>query len=428
MKSYFPALWSVPSLRIFFRWLLLICCISVTTGLIVSLFLILLHRVTLFRFSHPWLLYFLPFAGVVIHYIYQTVGKSSEKGNDLILEEIHRPVGSITWKMAPVILISTLITHLFGGSAGREGTAVQIGGSIASVFGKWFNMSGRDTKTVLIAGIAAGFGAVFGTPFTGAIFAIEVLTFGKIHYKHFPAALLASMAGHFTVMTLHVHHTGYLVNNLPVEFYYLSGRLAFSWLLLGKVMLAAVAFGMVSMLFIKLGHGIKQLITGVVQRKWLIPLLGGFVIIALTLILGKPDFLGLGIESAYPGAVTLPSAFLPGGADTWSWLWKTIYTAITLATGFKGGEVTPLFYIGATLGHTLAQVLQAPESLFAAIGFIAVFAGATKTPLACTVMGLELFGGAYVVFFATGCFIAFLCSGRTGIYKAQRNRLAGKYS
>ena len=143
-------------------------------------------------------------------------------------------------------------------------------------------------------------------------------------------------------------------------------------------------------------------------------------IILLTLLVGKPDYLSLGVDAEYPGAITIVSAFKAGGADMFSWLWKTIFTTLTLGTGFKGGEVTPLFYIGATLGNTLATLMDAPVSLFAALGFIAVFAGATNTPLACTFMGVELFGGQYVLFFAIACFTAYFFSGHSGIYSSQR--------
>jgi len=167
-------------------------------------------------------------------------------------------------------------------------------------------------------------------------------------------------------------------------------------------------------------HGIKHFFVSRFTTKWLIPVTGGIILIGLTYITGKPDYLGLGVDSQYTGAVTIPSAFQAGGADTWSWLWKTIYTCLTLGTGFKGGEVTPLFYIGATLGNTLSVLLDAPVGLFAALGFIAVFAGATNTPLACTIMGVELFGSEYIVFFATACFVAYFFSGHSGIYSSQR--------
>ena len=382
----------------------------------VALFLWLLHWAINFRFNHPYLLYALPVAGIAIWYTYKFWGGNAERGNNLIMDEIHTPGGGVPKRMAPLVLAATVITHLFGGSAGREGTAVQIGGSIAQFFSKVFKLNATDTRIMLTAGIAAGFGAVFGTPLAGAIFALEVLTLGRIQYDALLACLVAAIIGDMTVSALGIHHTAYHIDIVPQA----AGYFKFDALLLFKVIVAAVAFGLASRLFATAVHSVKLIMSKVIKTEWLVPVIGGIIIIAFTLIIGKPDYLGLGVDAEYPGAVTIPSAFNTGGANTWSWLWKTIYTAVTLGTGFKGGEVTPLFYIGSTLGNTLSVLMDAPVSLFAALGFIAVFAGATNTPLACTLMGVELFGGEYILFFAVACFTAYYFSGTSGIYSAQR--------
>ncbi len=415
------------------RWFILIAAVAITVGSMVAFFLWALQQTIHFRFQHPWLLYLLPIAGVLIHFIYRFYGQSAEKGNALILQQIQDNGESVPKRMAPLILITTLITHLFGGSAGREGTAVQMGGSIASMFSGIFRLQADDRKLMLTMGMAAGFAAVFGTPFAGAIFALEVLTRGRVKYSAFIPALLVALLADATVNAWNVHHQHYRIDELPMFNDYLGRSLHFDLLLTLKILLAAVAFGLTSYLFTRMIECIKDLSNKFISIKWMIPFAGGVIIIALTQLLGRPDYLSLGVDPEYPGAVTLQSAFHLGGADNWSWLWKTIYTSITIGTGFKGGEVTPLFYIGATLGNTLSALLNAPVSLFAALGFIAVFAGATNTPLACTIMGAELFGADHLVFFALACFIAYLFSGFIGIYGRQqscrsRTYLSAKFS
>lgn len=411
---------SITIIKYLLRWTIIILPIAVTIGSMVALFLTLLNSAIHFRFKHSWLLYLLPIAGLFVHFIYHSIGKSSEKGNSLITDEIHHEGGGISKRMTPIIFVTTIITHLFGGSAGREGTAVQMGGSIASMFGKWFGLTGTDMQMVLIAGIAAGFGAVFGTPVTGAIFAIEVLTIGIIKYHALIAAFIASLVGHLTVTAWHVSHIHYHIGPLPQPASFMADFFHLDIVLLGKIIISSVAFGLVSYLFSVMVHQVKNWCQNLFKYKWLIPIFGGLIIIGITLLIGRPDYLSLGVDAEYPGAVTISSAFNAGGAHIWSWLWKSVYTTITLATGFKGGEVTPLFYIGATLGNTLSLLLNAPVSLFAALGFIAVFAGATNTPLACTFMGIELFGGDHVLFFAIACFTAYVFSGHTSVYNSHR--------
>nr|WP_294948384.1 voltage-gated chloride channel family protein [uncultured Mucilaginibacter sp.] len=407
-------------LKYFIRWFVIIFPVAVAIGSMVALFLWLLGWAIHFRFGHTWLLYLLPAAGVVIHLLYKWYGQSAERGNNLIIDEIHQPGAGIPKRMAPLILITTVITHLFGGSAGREGTAVQIGGSLGNLFSGWFKLDEADKKILLTAGVAAGFGAVFGTPLTGTIFALEVIAIGRINYTALLPCLIAGLTGDITVSAWGIKHTLYHVDMVETGQIIYGQHLPVSLFLLAKVVVAAAIFGLVSMGFAKAVHLVKYFFTKQIKISWLIPICGGLIIIGLTYLLGRPDYLSLGVEPESQGAVTIVSAFQHGGALAFSWLWKLVYTAVTLGTGFKGGEVTPLFYIGATLGNTLGELLNAPIGLFAALGFIAVFAGATNTPLACTIMGVELFGGEYALFFAIACFTAYFFSGEGGIYPAQR--------
>jgi len=401
------------------KWTVLVIPVSLVVGSLVALFLWLLDVATRFRWQHHWLLFLLPVAGIAIHFLYKFSGKNAEAGNNLIMDEIHQPGGGVPARMTPLVIFSTIITHLFGGSAGREGTAVQIGGSMAGLLGKWLRLEKEDLRILLMTGIAAGFGAVFGTPITGAIFALEVLAIGRIKYDALAPCLIAAIFADIVCNAWGIHHIQYHIM-FSAKGISTFSFVNFDFILLAKVIAASVAFGLSSFLFAELSHHIKYYANHFISLKWLIPVIGGLIIIALTFLVGTDDYLGLGVISGNPNGVSIVHAFQPGGANTWSWAWKLLFTAITLATGFKGGEVTPLFFIGAALGNTLAVLFGAPIDLFAGIGFIAVFAGATNTPLACTLMGVELFGADNVIYYAIACFTAYYFSGHSGIYNSQR--------
>lgn len=423
MKKGLPPFEQVSIVRHLLRWTVICVPVALVTGSLVALFLWSLEIVTHWQWQHSWLLYLLPVAGVAIYFLYKLWGRNAEKGNNLIIDEIHQPGGGVPARMTPLVLIATLLTHLFGGSAGREGTAVQMGGSMASLLGKWFRLSKEETSIILMAGIAAGFGAVFGTPLTGAIFALEVLAIGVIQYKALLPCLMAAVLGDIVCSAWGIQHTVYHIAPQPTVIQDML-PLPFHWPTLLKVVAGGIAFGLAAWLFIKLLHVIKaQSNKWVPTHQWLIPVIGGLLIIGLTGLLGTRDYLGLGVTTPEGAGVSITNAFTAGGADTWSWWWKLLFTAITLGMGFKGGEVTPLFFIGATLGNTLAVWMGAPIDLFAGLGFIAVFAAATNTPIACTLMGVELFGTGNVLYFAIACFTAYYFSGQTGIYSAQRSAI-----
>ncbi|UAY51202.1 voltage-gated chloride channel family protein [Ferruginibacter albus] len=398
------------------RWTLLSTPVAIIIGSLVALFLFLLDKVTQLRWQHGWLLFLLPLAGVLIYFIYKYLGKNAEAGNNLVIDEIHEPGGGVPARMTPLILFTTLITHLFGGSAGREGTAVQMGGSIAGFFGRLIKLKNGDLRILLMTGMSAGFGAVFGTPVTGAIFALEVLTIGRIRYIALLPCLIAAIVADITCKAWNIQHTVYhiLFKDSSLHFSFIPFDV---WLLV-KVIGAAVCFGLAGYLFSLLTHSIKRTSNQYIKTKWLIPFIGGSIIIALTFLIGTKDYLGLGVTNPTNGA-SIVAAFHTS-LPCYSWFLKLLFTAITIGMGFKGGEVTPLFFIGAALGNAIAIVTGAPIDLFAGLGFIAVFAGATNTPLACTIMGVELFGGEYILYYAIACFTAYYCSGHSGIYYSQR--------
>ena len=402
------------------RWSLLVLPVSVAVGAMVAFFLWLLEAATQVRHANLWLIGLLPVAGVGIYWLYSRYGKNTEAGNNLIMDEIHEPGGGIPFRMAPLVLITTVITHLFGGSAGREGTAVQMGGSVADYFAKKFGLRHEDKRILLMAGMAAGFGAVFGTPVTGAIFALEVLAVGRIKYDALMPCLIASLVADIVCTSFPISHTHYHIGYSAKEAVGALSFIHFDLVLLLKVLIAGACFGLASYGFAELSHRLKATSQQWISRKWMIPVVGAVLVLGISGLLGTTDYLGLGVSSPKEDGVSIMSAFSEGGADTFSWFWKLLLTAITLSLGFKGGEVTPLFFIGATLGNTLAVLSGAPVDLFAGLGFIAVFAGATNTPLACTMMGIELFGAENAIYYGIACFTAYYFSGHTGIYTSQR--------
>lgn len=387
--------------KYFFRWITIALVVGVLSGLASGLFLFSLEIVTNYRELNQWIIWLLPLGGFLIGYGYYVYGKEVVKGNNLILEEYSNPQKTIPFRMMPLVLVGTLITHLFGGSAGREGTAVQMGATIADQFTKWFSLDKHDRKIILICGISAGFASVFGTPLAGAIFAIEVLFFSKINYKSiFPSFLVAYVA-YFTVEFLPVHHTHYsipFVPNISIE--------SLFW-----AFLVGIPFGLAAMLFSRSTHWWGKMFSKYIHYPPLRPFLGGIIIALAVFFMGTTKFIGLGVPVIVESFENQQLFYV--------FLLKILFTGFTLGAGFKGGEVTPLFFIGAALGSFLSLYVPLPTALLAGMGFVAVFSGATHTPIACTVMGMELFGIECGLFIGIACLVAYLFSGMTGIYSAQ---------
>ncbi|TVY11713.1 voltage-gated chloride channel family protein [Paenibacillus cremeus] len=406
-KQYGRRLLLAETAWFWIKWIILGSLVGLLTGSASAFFLNSLERVTELRLAYPWLLFGLPAGGALVSYLYMKVGKNSAKGNNLILEQIGQGSETIPLRMAPLVLLGTVLTHLFGGSAGREGTAVQMGGSLSEWLGKRLRVSAEDRKLLLMCGISSGFGSVFGTPLAGTVFGLEVVAIGMIRHEALLPCLVASFVGDLVTTRLwEVHHAHYAIGTVP----------SLGLLVLVKVAVASVLFGWTSILFSELTHGLKKGFSALFRHPVLKSAVGGCIVIVLVYTLGTRDYLGLGLPllSQSFTETTAPLAFL----------WKTIFTSITLGAGFQGGEVTPLFVIGATLGNALGSLLHIQAPFLAGLGLIAVFSGATNTPIACFLMGLELFGAEGAIFMFIAVTVSYLFSGHTGIYSSQRIAVA----
>ena len=399
----------VSKLNIFFssmiKWIIICILVGGIVGSATALFLISLDLVTLWRSDHIWIVNFLPFIGLAIGLAYYYYGEESKKGNNLIIET-HQNAETVSYSkpipfiMAPLVFFSTLLTHVGGGSAGREGTAVQMGGAIADQLTRLFKLNTTERKTILIIGISAGFAAVFGTPMAGAIFALEIMSFKKIKWADVIPSIITAYGAHHICLAWQVKHTIYSISSIPT----------LSFTNLSWTIVAGLIFGLAAFVFIYFG----KLFEGIffkIKFAPLRPFIGGIVIALFIVLFNSTQYIGLGIPQIIDAFVH------PAGH--YDFLIKILLTAFTLGAGFKGGEVTPLFFIGATLGNILIWFIPLPMALLAGMGFVAVFAGATNCIIASIVLGIELFGLSSGIFVGLACIMAYFTSGMTGIYSAQ---------
>ncbi|KAB1069098.1 voltage-gated chloride channel family protein [Tamlana haliotis] len=400
-KEFLFSIEQIPSLLYLLKWTLICAVLGAIVGSVSAFFLISLEWATDYRESNQWIIWFLPIGGFIIGLSYHLYGSSVVKGNNLLLEEFHSPKKIIPFRMAPLVLFGTVLTHLFGGSAGREGTAVQVGGAIADRLTKILKLTNRDRKILLIAGISAGFASVFGTPLAGGIFALEVLILGRIRLDAIIPSFMAAIFANYFCHIWKVSHTHYTISNVAE-----MTPINVLWCLL-----AGIIFGLVAMLFSKSTHFWGHLFGKFIKYPPLRPVVGGVILAVTIYLMGTTKYIGLGIP-------TIVDAFNVE-LNSYDFILKLLFTSFTLGAGFKGGEVTPLFFIGAALGNVLIWFIPLPMGLLAGMGFVAVFAGATNTPIACTVMGIELFGIESGVFIALACSTAYLFSGHSGVYSSQ---------
>ncbi|GLB48286.1 voltage-gated chloride channel family protein [Neptunitalea lumnitzerae] len=400
IKEKLTSIEQIPSFVYLCKWLVIAALIGALAGSASAALLYSLEWATNYREANKWIIALLPIGGLIVGLVYHYYGSSVVKGNNQLLEEFHSPHKIIPFRMAPLVLFGTVMTHLFGGSAGREGSAVQMGGAIADQFTKWFKLKKEDRKIVIIIGVSAGFASVFGTPLAGAIFALEVMILGRMRYDALLASVLGGIIADYVCKLWPVHHTHYGVELVP----------EITPTTLFYAIIAGLIFGLGGLAFSKATH-FFTIVFKKLNYPPLRPFIGGAVVALAVYLIGTTKYIGLGV----PTIVDAFNMELPW----YDFAAKLLFTAFTLGAGFKGGEVTPLFYIGATLGNALIWFVPLPTELLAGMGFVAVFAAATNTPIACTIMAIELFGGEGAVYFGVACVVAYMFSGHSGIYSSQ---------
>ena len=379
------------------KWMVLGGVIGLVGGIIGSLFHIGVDTATQARLAHPWVLYLMPVGGLAIVGLYRLT-KTEGKGTNDIIASVHFGE-QVPGLLVPVIFVSTVITHLCGGSAGREGAALQIGGGIGYQAGRLLRLGEKDLPLATLCGMSGVFAALFGTPLTATVFALEVISVGVLYYAGLVPCLTAAL-------------TGYLVSVLmgvpPTRFTVTVPGLEVRTMLL--VMVLALLCAVVSILFCRGLHEVEHLLKRTLKNPYLRVAVGAAVLIGLTL-LTNGDYNGAGME--------VISRAIAGQADPWAWVWKLLFTAITIGCGFKGGEVVPSFFVGAAFGCVAAGWLGLPAGFGAAMGLVSVFCGAVNCPLASIILSVELFGSGDLLYFAMACSISYLISGYCGLYSSQ---------
>ncbi|WP_455581712.1 chloride channel protein [Dysosmobacter sp.] len=381
------------------KWLVVAVVIGGVCGAIGSAFHIGVHEATALRAAHPWLLWVLPAAGIAIVAFYKATGTEGMGTNDII-DAVHLGKDLSIW-LLPAIFLGTVLTHLCGGSAGREGAALQMGGTIGHQTGRLFRLDDRDLRTATMAGMAAFFAALFGTPLTATVFAMVVISIGVMYHAAFIPCLTASLVAYGVSLLMGVEPTRFAVDMPGLE----TGMLL-------RVALLAALCAVVSILFCNTIHFAEHQLAKRIPNAWARVAAGGFAIVALTLLCGTTDYNGAGMD-------VVTAAVEQGTARPAAFLLKLLFTAVTLSAGFKGGEVVPSFFVGATFGCVAGPLLGIPPGFAAALGLVSVFCGAVNCPVASIFLSVELFGDGGLLYFALACGISYMLSGYNGLYSSQ---------
>ncbi len=394
-KALGAALWTL-------KWLLLAALVGLVCGLAGTGFHLALEKAGELFGKHGWLLYLMPAAGAAIVLLYRLGRMPLNVGTDRVFESTRGEEG-VPAQMAPLIFAGTFLTHLTGGSAGREGAALQLGGSLACLIGRGLRLNEKEMRVIGMCGMAALFSALFGTPVAAAFFAIEVVDVGRVHYRAlFPCALSSLCAWELS------RELGASATRFALE----DGLMAAGPWALARLIVLAAACGLMAILFCKVMHVSSDAAKKLLANDYLRTAACALIVIALTLILGTRDYNGAGM-----GVIRRA---LAGDAKPFAWALKLVFTAVTLAGGFRGGEIVPTFFVGATFGCVLGPLLGLDPCLSAAVSMAALFAGVTNAPVASVLIAAEMFGGKYLALFALACAVSYLVSGKCSLYHSQR--------
>lgn len=384
----------------FLKWIIVAIILGVVGGAIGSVFHHAIDEVTSLRGSYPWMLYFLPFVGLLIVFLYQKAGLSKDPGTNRVFTST-RTEETVPLRMLPLIFVSTILTHLAGGSAGREGAALQVGGSLGSFLGKVLKMEWEDVHVTVLCGMSAVFSAMFGTPIAAAVFSVEVVMVGAIQYAALVPCIISAVVAKYVAGLMGSKETIYAV----------SFDVAITPALICQTVLLGVLCGILSMIFCSLMHKVAHMLSDWMPNPYIRAFVGGCVIVVLTLLIGTRDYNGAGtpiIEQTFTGQVVW-----------YAFLVKMLFTALTIGSGYKGGEIVPTLFIGATFGCVVGPLFGLPSGLAAAIAMIATFCGVVNAPLASIFLGIEMFGTGHIVLFAIACAVSYVCSKYYSLYSSQ---------
>lgn len=388
------------NLAVFIRWGIFSAFVGLFVGAFSTLFAFCLRQVTSFRTENPWLILCLPLAGVVIVFLYGVFRYKNDKGTNMVLSSIHAEA-EVPFRMAPLIFISTIITHLFGGSAGREGAALQLGGSIGQQLGKLFRFDEKDQRIVVMCGMSAAFSAIFGTPIAASIFSMEVVSVGVMYYAALVPCVFSSLVASKFANHMGIGPNVFKIRQMPL----------FEVVPSLKVIGLALCCAALSVVFCMALHSLGDFYRNKLKNPYIRIIVSSLVIILLTIILQTDDYMGAGVP--------VIQRAIQGNVEPLAFVWKIVFTALTLEAGFKGGEIVPSFFVGATFGCLFGHIVGISPSLCAAVGMMSVFCGVTNCPITSMLIAFELFGYHGVPFFLLGISVSYLMSGYYGLYHDQ---------